>query len=657
MNYTQLSSENIVRDFCSRGIVVIAPGDLGISEEIHRTILEREKQLHHDRLPINAESVPEILQVLASKGVNATCNDILGDGWAVVPYTHNAPFLSGAFDQHWHKDDNGPYNSRKVRHHHAVQAELLYYPQQVRLDMGPTAIVPFSQYWTFNHETNLENFAGADHLDFDYQSSGMERIPVSGPSAKYSQESIRKRATDHDCRMRESVENLKWPLVHPDEIAPLDAGTVVIYSHNLLHRGNHRRDHWKQWKVNPRFMWRFWLYRTTEPKGQVKVNGAKKDKTTNKLTSSEQSRDVPKLVKEVWEYHRRWIQCGNQSTECTFPSTEKSSVRTQIAKLKQLLFKTGVENEPQRIGAAYALARMVSNQIALETLETALHSGQEEFRRAATYGLASAGEQVTTVTISATKSSCKWVRKAGAFCLGESGSDSRPEVVNALSDLLRLDSSVHVRSVAASALGCVGRRTIGRELTDIQIETFADVLLGALNIECNRLSMDKAQNRSIKMVRPTEECDICEGIGITYGFDRFLPVRSAVRENILWSLVILCSSGTTPLGNKVNSVVGALLDVATNDKNIFCVGFALDALTRLLTHPSSIFDNRDDFQAEMSRVLSQLPLKPWESLMRGGMPVSEPRIDLKPHVNARESNPLSVETVSRLMKQVFNHRS
>jgi putative ABC transport system permease protein len=34
-----------------------------------------------------------------------------------VPFTHNASFTSGGRDQHWHKDDNGPYNGRKQRHH------------------------------------------------------------------------------------------------------------------------------------------------------------------------------------------------------------------------------------------------------------------------------------------------------------------------------------------------------------------------------------------------------------------------------------------------------------------------------------------------------------------------------------------------------------
>ena len=50
--------------------------------------------------------------------------------------------------------------------------------------------------------------------------------------------------------------------------------------------------------------------------------------------------------------------------------------------------------------------------------------------------------------------------------------------------------------------------------------------------------MDRAQGRSIKFVRPTDECE-CEGGGVDFGFEQFKPVRSAVRENALWSMVIL----------------------------------------------------------------------------------------------------------------------
>ena len=230
-----------------------------------------------------------------------------------MPYTHNAPFVSGSNDQHWHKDDNGPYNGRKQRHHQAIQVELLYYPQPVQEDMGPTAIIPYSQYWTFNHDENHENFAGADHLDFGYQLNGMERIPISGPNSVYDGDDILHRRTNHDVRMRDAVTKTGWPLVETFEVAPLRAGSVVLYSHNLFHRGNHRRDDWTTWKETPRFMWRFWLFRTTDPVRTDEDIDEKKSWWGDSATESRMSDDrstIDSNTTIVWQHHHRWIRTG-----------------------------------------------------------------------------------------------------------------------------------------------------------------------------------------------------------------------------------------------------------------------------------------------------------------------------------------------------------
>ena len=257
--------EQLVQDFASRGLVVLAPESLGIPAAVHERIYQREKQAVGTGERVTPELIPDVLEVINAPGVVAACNQLVGENWAIVPFTHNATFTSGGRDQHWHKDDNGPFNGRKQRHHQAVQIEMLYYPQAVREDMGPTATVPYSHYWTFNHEENHDNFAGADHLDFAYHISGMEGQLVSGPDSQYDPSDIVHRRTAHDVRLREAVTNLKWPLVQPFEAAPLRAGSVVLYSHNTFHRGNHRRDDWRTWQDNPRFMWRFWIYRTTDP--------------------------------------------------------------------------------------------------------------------------------------------------------------------------------------------------------------------------------------------------------------------------------------------------------------------------------------------------------------------------------------------------------
>ena len=82
--------------------------------------------------------IPDVLDVINAPGVVAACDQLVGDNWAIIPFTHNASFTSAGRNQHWHKDDNGQFNGRKQRHHQAVQIEMLYYPQAVRDDMGPT---------------------------------------------------------------------------------------------------------------------------------------------------------------------------------------------------------------------------------------------------------------------------------------------------------------------------------------------------------------------------------------------------------------------------------------------------------------------------------------------------------------------------------------
>ena len=152
--------EQLVQDFASRGLVVLAPESLGIPTAVHERIYQREKQVVGTGERVTPELIPDVLEVINAPGVVAACNQLVGENWAIVPFTHNATFTSGGRDQHWHKDDNGPFNGRKQRHHQAVQIEMLYYPQAVREDMGPTATVPYSHYWTFNHEENHDNFAG-----------------------------------------------------------------------------------------------------------------------------------------------------------------------------------------------------------------------------------------------------------------------------------------------------------------------------------------------------------------------------------------------------------------------------------------------------------------------------------------------------------------
>ena len=613
--------DQLIRDFVSRGLVILPPEKLGISADIHEIIYSKEKELFSAKEMVNAEQIPEILEVINAPGLVTTCNLLLGQRWAIVPYTHNTPFLSGSNDQHWHKDDNGPYNGRKQRHHHAVQVELLYYPQDVSEDMGPTAIVPYSQYWTFNHEENHENFAGADHLDFGYQVSGMERIPISGPQSRYDANDVVNRRTEHDVRMREAITNTEWPLVEPFEAAPLRAGSVVLYSHNLFHRGNHRRDDWTTWRERPRFMWRFWLFRTVEPamtRTGVDQELCWDQPPTDALTGTDLSK-IDSNITTVWQYHYHWIRSGETSARRhdsePFSQDSPSEGLDQLHKQLHLLNDSA---EPQRIGAAHRLAAMPNHAEPLVILTEALHNERESVRRAATYGLVALGGNATSIFLEATTSDIKWIRKAGVFGLGEAGHVNE-DVLDTLIEVLHSDPSIYVRSVAAAALGCLGRRSAASDLGETVISRCLEALIQSLKMEVNRPGMDRAQSRSIKFVRPTNECDVCEGIGINYGIERFEPIRSAVRENALWSAVVLCSHPDKITDPTLDSTIAALSDVIETDKNIFCVGFAMDALIRLSpsaqTRELSGLERQNP--AELVKdLLAKLPLRSAESFSR-----------------------------------------
>ena len=134
--------------------------------------------------------------------------------------------------------------------------------------------------------------------------------------------------------------------------------------------------------------------------------------------------------------------------------------------------------------------------------------------------------------------------------------------------------------------------------------------------------MDQAQQRSIKFVRPTDECDVCEGGGVDFGLERFKPVRSAIRENALWSMVILCSHGGAITGSALEPTLLALKEVVRNDQNVICVGFAMDALNRLAhlrPQDEAVAPLISHLQANVLAILGESPIRGWEALVRGGL--------------------------------------
>jgi hypothetical protein len=536
----------------------------------------KEKMIFHPNL---AAQVPALSEIFASSGFTEAVEGILGPGWAIVPFASSV-IPAGSHDQHWHKDDMLPWNARKpgLRHHHLETIDMFYYPQTVTETMAPTALVPHSQYWTFDHDENNDNIC-IEMLDYNFVRERMGEHPD---------------LAERDRRFDSAVAGTQWPLVRQVKLC-VRAGSVVLMNQNCFHRGQRRSDDPSRWAENPRYLWRFWLYRTAEPPlAQASDLSLSKNENENEnacmrlLPTVDPLTGIPLHSPEaapVWESVFAWATGAAPPGVATPQPTGELETRLHLL---------GDEAEPLRVAAAYHLATTAQG---VDVLRRAFVDDRESVRRAATHGIVAAGAETAcevALDVVRSPSTHKWARKNAAWALGEAA-PAQPLVVDALGELLKREHSVHVRATCAASLGLVGRRA----LRDGRPEVAAGVvsaLVECLDREENRPCQAIAQNRGIYDIRPTDESDMCEGsaepprelsqaVLRPDGKPRFAQVRSAVRENALWAAVTLATqrgSGSRRLSNaSIEALRRAMLRVIKTDNNIVCFGFALDALCRL----------------------------------------------------------------------------
>ncbi|CAF5139872.1 unnamed protein product, partial [Rotaria sp. Silwood1] len=77
------------------------------------------------------------------------------------PHRHAHVTRPRTAGQTWHKDSYFGYR-KPLRHHQLRYTMVMYYPQDTTIEMGPTAIIPRSQYDVkhqkmYSHSETLEN--------------------------------------------------------------------------------------------------------------------------------------------------------------------------------------------------------------------------------------------------------------------------------------------------------------------------------------------------------------------------------------------------------------------------------------------------------------------------------------------------------------------
>jgi hypothetical protein len=86
------------------------------------------------------ERVPELQEVYRHPAVRGALISILGPDMRMNPHRHCHVSRPGAAGQQWHQDDVNR------RHHQVWRVLAMYYPQDVTPEMGPTLILPGTQY-------------------------------------------------------------------------------------------------------------------------------------------------------------------------------------------------------------------------------------------------------------------------------------------------------------------------------------------------------------------------------------------------------------------------------------------------------------------------------------------------------------------------------
>ena len=105
------------------------------------TMFEETGNLGNNLLP----AIPEIQEVFDHPGVHGAMQGVLGADYVMHPHRYCHFNQQGSEGQNFHKDSYA--GDEQIRRHRCRWTMAFYYPQDVTEDMGPTAVLPGSQYY------------------------------------------------------------------------------------------------------------------------------------------------------------------------------------------------------------------------------------------------------------------------------------------------------------------------------------------------------------------------------------------------------------------------------------------------------------------------------------------------------------------------------
>lgn len=140
-----LLTDDQMRHFIAHGCLIL---QTDFSEEFHAAlnariaaVMQEEGNPGNNILP----RVPEVQEIFRHPVVTGAVSSVLGDDYIMQPHRHCHYTTPGRKVQSWHKDSYWGY--ARVRNHHQWWAMIFYYPQAVTPEMGPSGLMPGTQYY------------------------------------------------------------------------------------------------------------------------------------------------------------------------------------------------------------------------------------------------------------------------------------------------------------------------------------------------------------------------------------------------------------------------------------------------------------------------------------------------------------------------------
>lgn len=342
--------------------------------------------------------IPALQQVFDDPVVRGALASVVGPDYIMHAHRHCHINPAGSQGGGWHKDSYWGYH--KVRYHRNRWVMIFYYPQDVTLENGPTAVMPGTHYY---------NDRAADEQDEHH-------LPVCG-----------------------------------------EAGTCTLVHFDLWHRAMPNST-----DAN-RYMMKFQFTRLSEPRAPT-WNSQTRHWPANGSAPSTKHRVVWSRIWDWHAGSASRAEANGQieqlsaslggTLEQRLAATDALGALGEKAApaLDALLGALGDEAEPVRLNAAYALSAI--GAAAVDPLLAALDDEREPVREHAAYALGAVGEDAVEALVAALSDARAHVRGLAAYALGDMGTSAGAAAAAALS-ALRADADAWVRRTVAEALGTI----------------------------------------------------------------------------------------------------------------------------------------------------------------------------------------------------------